>query len=95
MYILIVVEHVYMVGKVTLHSEAAITVTTWRTLLKILCNSKPHLPADWSMQPIIKDVCDAMRTKLDVCLRIAIQLQAVTSGSSQVCISIYISGLHR
>ena len=75
----------HMVGKVTLHCEAAVTVTTWRTLLKILCSSKPHLPSDWSIQPIIKDLCDALRTKLDACLKMAVQLQAATSDNGQVC----------
>jgi len=84
-----------MVAKVTLHSEAAITVTTWRAMLKILCSSKPHLPPDWSIQPIVKDLCDAVRTKLDACLRMAVQLQAVTSDDkiSQVCIEEYIYSL--
>ena len=81
-----VVEHVHMVGKVTLHCEAAITVTTWRTLLKMLCTSKPHLPPDWSIQPIVKDLCEAVRTKLDTCLGIAIQLQTITSDYGQVCV---------
>ena len=82
-----VVEHVHMVGKVTLHCEAAITVTTWRTLLKILCTSKPHLPPDWSIQPIVKDLCEAVRTKLDACLGIAVQLQTI--NNDQVCSIIY------
>ena len=80
-----VVEHVHMVGKVTLHCEAAITVTTWRTLLKMLCTSKPHLPPDWSVQPIVKDLCEAVRTKLDACLGMAVQLQTITSDCDQVC----------
>ena len=82
-----VVDHVYMVSKVTLHCEAAITVVTWRTLSAMLCSSKPHLPPDWSIQLIMRDLCEAVRTKLDACLGMAIQLQAAaTTTNQQVCI---------
>ena len=74
-----------MVSKVTLHCEAAITVATWRTLSTILHTSKPHLPADWSIQSMMKDLCEAVRTKLDVCLRIAVELQAASGGNLEVC----------
>ena len=74
-----------MIGKVTLHCEAAITVVTWRALSTILCSSKPHLPPDWSIQPIMRDLCEAVRTKLDACLGMAVHLQVSASGNQQAC----------
>ena len=76
----------HLVGKVTLSCEAAITVATWRIMMKLLCRNKPHLPEDWSIQPIMYDLCEAVKTKLAVCLRTGVQLQASNSGANQVCI---------
>ena len=34
---------------------------------------------------MMKDLCEAVRTKLDVCLRIAVELQAASGGNLEVC----------
>jgi len=75
----------HLVGKVTLSCEAAITVATWRVMMKLLCRCKPHLPGDWSIQPIVFDLCEAAKTKLEMCLRIGVQLQVSNNGTNQVC----------
>ena len=81
-----VIHHMHLVGKVTLSCEAAITVATWRVMMKLLCRSKPHLPDDWSIQPIMFDLCEAVKAKLAMCLRIGVQLQTSNNEANQVCV---------
>ncbi|XP_065919040.1 FIGNL1-interacting regulator of recombination and mitosis-like [Dysidea avara] len=78
-----VIHHMHLVGKVTLSCEAAITVATWRVMMKLLCRSKPHLPDDWSIQPIMFDLCEAVKAKLAMCLRIGVQLQTSNNEANQ------------
>ena len=57
------------VADVSLTFDPSLPVLCWKSIGKVLCKSKPHLLShDWSVQPIVSQLCVAIETKCKECV---------------------------
>ena len=59
------------VSRLSMNFDPSLTVLAWKALGKLLCRVKGHLHDDWSIQPIIKELCVTMETKASECVQCA------------------------
>lgn len=84
----LVVSRLRLLCAPVLHFDPSLCVLVWRGVGRMVCRGKSVLSDEWSIRPIISDICIAMETKALECVQCAPRGSEVMQTSPSVLNSV-------